>query len=401
MEKFALHLAVELLGPDKVINYLDGNENRVPLYWRSKLMVSDPSGTLYHFGEKNNDSIPSLTDFNLPKVLFFDAAFDFFKEQQAQDPREQEENVVYRDGSSLEQQKPLSCNASVTLGFFLLLPSARRDSENKGRCIGGGHYVSTRSLDHSQLMSHIESLQLDPQSVTAASLACSMAREFLRQGPLSSNNESEKVDQTQHLTAKYVYSSADCASIKKEETAHGNKTDRSALNTYSQTHSQTFDYLPNNCDIRLDIPYKSIGSTTGTFFLKLSSEDGVRKYDKAALRFLYWDFSKNTNHYHPPETNEDSSISRKHHLVEDAFDRWRTRVVSTTHSSNGNETVESNDKDARNPGIERSSTNALPAATASSSAHNHDNKKRKIFRGASILPSARRKRSRGLVYDKN
>eukprot|EP00536_Pseudo-nitzschia_multiseries_P006238 jgi/Psemu1/303963/fgenesh1_kg.130_\ len=247
-------------------------------------------------------------------------------------------------------------------------------------------------------MAHIDSLQLDPQSVTADALARSMAGEFLRQGPSSSKNKAEPMDQNQHLTAKYVYPSIAHASTNKEENADENNPDKRSLGA----HSHSFDSPTTDCDIRLDIPYQSIGSTKGALLLICSGADGVTKYDRVALRLLYWDLSKNANHYHPPKKSDESSISPTRQLVEEAFDRWRTQIVSTTDSNSGNAIVHERDKATSNRGIQCSGGNVLPTAAGSSSAHNqNNNQKRKVFRGASILPSARRKRSRGLVYDKS
>uniref|UniRef100_A0A6U9XED3 Uncharacterized protein n=1 Tax=Pseudo-nitzschia australis TaxID=44445 RepID=A0A6U9XED3_9STRA len=396
-DKFALHLAVELLGPDSVIEYLDGNDNRVPLYWRSKLMVSDPSRILFHVGENTDSKSTSMlksTDVHTPKVLFFDVTFNFSKIQQQQQQQQEGNCNNWDDSSSTLQQSTSS--VSVTFGFFLLLPKARREfpsDENKGNDIGGGHYISTRPLDNSQLISHVDSLQLDPQSVTAKALARSMAGEFLRQGPPSTNNEIERTDRTEYLTAKYVNSSTIHKSIRIEENGDQKSTH------VTSTESQSVNFPPTDVDLRVDVPYKSIGNANGTFLLKYSAEGGVTKYSISSLRFLYWDFSKNTNHCHPLQKNDESIIQTKQ-LVEEAFDRWRTQIVPVTNSSDRKHTVDDNNNNARKPQLKDSVGNVLPPATVNSSGTSNNNKKRKVFKGASILPSARRKRNRGLVYDK-
>ena len=398
-DKFALHLALELLGPDNVIEYLDGNNECVPLYWRSKLMVSDPSRIMFHFGEKTDSKSTLMmksTDVHIPKVLFFDVTFNFAKIQQQQQ-QEQEENSNNCDDPSSTPQQSSTSSASVTLGFFLLLPDARREfpssGENKGHDMGGGHYISTRPLDHSQLMSHVDSLQLDPQSVTAKALARSMAGEFLRQGPPSTNNEMEETDRTKYLRARYVSSSTVHKSIRDEE----NEDQKSTNVTF--TESQSVNFPPNDVDLRVDVPYKSIGNANGIFLLKSSADGGVTKYSISSLRFLYWDFSKNANHCHPLRKNDESIIIHTQQLVEEAFDRWRTQIVPVTDSSDRKHAVDESNNSARKPQVEHSAGNVLPPTKVNSSVTINNSKKRKLFRGASILPSARRKRNRGLVYD--
>ena len=100
--KFALYLASGLLGPSKVVKYLNEiaqeKQPAVPLYWRSNIMIPDASKILYH-GRENKDSTSQTSP--SAKLLFFDATFHFLKKEST--------------------EKPPSCHILVSLGFFLLL----------------------------------------------------------------------------------------------------------------------------------------------------------------------------------------------------------------------------------------------------------------------------------------
>ncbi|VEU35851.1 unnamed protein product [Pseudo-nitzschia multistriata] len=385
-DKFALHLAVELLGHDKVIKYLDGKDKQVPLYWRSKLMVSDPLKILRHFGE-DMDCIRG-------RVLFFDVTFEFVKKQE-QEQQEGKSSINCDDPPWRAQQPTSSCVILAALGFFLLLPNTIQEfscGEEKDLGIGGGSYISTRPLDYSQLMSHVDSLQLDPQSVTAEALARSMAGELLRQGPPCTDNKVEKMDRTGQLTAKYVESSK-----ANEENGDLKNSGNLVPKACDSLHS-----LPKKFDLRVDIPYKSIGNVNGTLLLHSSGDGTVTKYDKNALRFLYWDLSTNANHCHPLQKSDEPAVTAARQVVEDAFNRWRTQIIPNT-VSGGDCATDKIKNNIRNLQINLTGDNISQPTTVNSShtGNNSNKKKRKVFRGASILPSARRKRNRGLVYDKN
>lgn len=387
-DKFGLYLAVGLMGPSRVIEYLKNDERKerpvIPLYWRSKLMIPDASRMLC-FAEANSGMIPKSS--GPSKLLFFDVKVEFVKKQ-----HQQKERVDGCDAVTTEQQPFFK--VLVSLGFFLLIRNRERpSSENdSGEEIGVGHYVCTQALDYEQFISHITSLQLDPQSVTAEALASSMAEEFLRQGPPSSLTGSKKLGQAGKnylqlakkydvLDAKYVSSSNGLSSIQEEKI-------RELENSMEPTHPKGFDGSTTNCSLSVVIPYKNMGNTNGTFLLKLPPE-GVTKFNRSALRFLHWDFSKNQNHFQNAE-----SLSSMKELVEEAFNHWQTRVDSRV----------TNDKDDTNSSKQSRESNddavAIPAPAGNDRTRNKNkHKKRRAFNGMAVLPSARRKRNKGLVYD--
>jgi hypothetical protein len=393
--KFALHLALGLLGPSRVIEYLSHDERKerpaVPLYWRSKLMIPDASRILYYVGE-NVDTTMSKTS-PPTKTLFFDVTFNFVKKVHH---RGEEDNKSHL----LSTQKPTSsCHVLVSLGFFLLLqkgfeaPSEdRTDTE-----FGGGHYISTQALDYQQIMSHSHSLQLEPESVDPEALASSMAAEFLRQGSPSSITAREEKGQnlkirqriqeeSYALTANYVNIKNTRKGIEKEENGE-------VKNKTSPTQSQSFDDFSTDCDICVNIPYKSMGNSSGRLLLKCSPS-GVTTFDRSALRFLSWDFSKNPNHFENLPKNSESLLSKKD-LVDDAFNRWRIQA-----KRNGSNTC-NDDSNHGKQKLESSNTHVALTTTVDSNGTRTDDKhkRRRAFKGMGILPSARHKRNKGLVYD--
>jgi len=275
---FALHLAVGLLGPTKLIKHLQNEsmdnpqqqqqQQRVPLYWRSELILPDALILLQNNCEEGEKKSPSTTiTVSSNKLLFFDVTFDFVKKKQ----QEGENNKKYDDDSG--------CQVFVSLGFFLLLPNGTADDDKIV-----GHYISTKALDSQQLVSHSKSLQLDLQQVSAQGLATFMFESFLSQGGVSSES----------VNAKYL--PIDSVSSIEE----------------------------NEDDLLVNIPYKDIGNAKGTFLLKIST---VSKFDKSALRFLYWDFIKNANHYRHQQNQGDNESVRteSEKQVEEAFDAWKKR----------------------------------------------------------------------------
>jgi len=120
----------------------------------------------------------------------------------------------------------------------------------------------------------------------------------------------------------------------------------------------------------------------------------VTTFGRSALRFLSWDFSKNPNHFENLPKNGESLLSKKD-LVNDAFDRWRIQAKS------GGSNDCSDDSNHGKQKLEISNTPlALTTTVGSNGARTDDKRKRRrVFKGMGILPSARRKRNKGLVYD--
>jgi len=389
-DEFALYLALGLLGPSRVIGYLNDDKRKeptVPLYWRSKLMIPDPSRMLYNVGE-NTDLMSS--NFPFTKILFFDVTFNFVKKTHHRGGKDNKCDL-------LSKRKAPSCHILVSLGFFLLLQKGfKAVSEDLTDVeIGGGHYISTEALDYQQIVSHINSLQLDPQSVTAEALASSMAEEFLRQGFLSSIITPREIGQQIKiqqriqekngvLTANYVNNSNSRTGFKEGNEDMKNKS------FPNQSHS--FDESSTNCEILAIIPYKSMGDSSGKLLLKYSPS-GVTKFDRSALRFLSWDFSKNPNHYENLSRNNESVSSQKI-LVEHAIDQWRIQAENSGSSYD-------NDNNPDKQRLESSSDPVVSSTAVESygTRTNEKRKKRSAVKGMVILPSARRKRNKGLVYD--
>ncbi|KAL3937203.1 MAG: hypothetical protein SGARI_002229, partial [Bacillariaceae sp.] len=143
-DKFALLLAMELLGNDKVLEHFKcmiGAETAAaacgPLYWRSKLMLAEPACLL-------------AADLNAiaESLLFLDIFFNFVKEKAPDD----------------------STETKVVASFGFLLVESGKDH---------AQYVAAEPLNKQQLEAHIASMQLDPHTVTADSLASTMAKELL------------------------------------------------------------------------------------------------------------------------------------------------------------------------------------------------------------------------------
>ena len=355
-EKFALYLAVGLMGPTKVIEYLNDGERKdeqpaVPLYWRSKLMIPDPSRMLYCIGDTSDTP---AAEFSLTKMLFFDATFGFVKSGEAKENKSDLQST----------QRRTSSRVLVSFGFFLLLqkgPEAASGDQN-GAEFGGGHYISTQPLDYQQIVSYMNSLQLDRDSVSPAKLANSMAEEFLRQ----ENNV---------LTADYVSTKISPVDLEKLKTPE-------VTNTTPPNQSRSLHDVSPIC---INIPCKSMGDSSGKLVLKYPSSD-VTIFDRSALRFLYWDFSKNPN-----QSKNDEPLLSKKDLVDEAFDRWRIQVKTTA----------SNDIDDKDRGKQKSNKPTVSATNMNSNdiRDSDRTKKRGRSKGMGILPSARRKRNKGLVYD--
>jgi hypothetical protein len=390
-DKFGLYLALGLLGPSRVIEYLDDDVRKerpaVPMYWRSKIMIPDAFRILYHDRE-DGDSRSSA--FSHTKILFFDATFSFVEKVHHRGEKD--------DKVDLSTQRPSSSRVLVSLGFFLLMgkgseAASERPSDGE---VENGHYVATQALDYQQIMSHVHSLQLDPQSVTAEALASSMAEEFLRQGHPSDLTLQRKIDQTfdnqQRMLQESNVLTANYADIDNSRAGSNTEKSGEEKTKSSPNPSQRFDDSATSRNICVNIPYKSMGDSSGKLLLKCSPQ-GVTKFSRKALRFLSWDFSKNPNHFDRLPKNSESLLSKKD-LVDDAFERWRIQAESKS----------GKDNDDENPGkqrVESSKKSVVQTSPVGSNATKtiDRHKRRRPLKGMGVLPSARRKRNKGLVYD--
>ncbi len=367
-EKFALYLAVGLLGPTRVIEYLDDDKRRerpaVPMYWRSKLLIPGSSGLLYSCRGSADSTSTKLTR---TKILFFDFTFEF-------DKKLSHGEAGHNKTDLQSSRRPSSPRVFVSLGFFLLMErgSEAEAGKNAGTEIAGGHYVSTQPLDYTQIVSYMNSLQLDRASVNPEKLASSMAEDLLRLG----SSSSKKIDVGQKRREETQVLTVDYSSGINEE-------NREVKSKLCSDQSQNLDDFSSIC---VTIPCKSMGDANGKLKLKHSSS-GVSKFDSSALRFLSWDFSKNPNNFENAAWANGESLLSKKDLVDEAFDRWQMQVKTST----------SDDK----KGKQSSDNPDVSTATVDSSrTRNIDrNKKQRSFKGFGVLPSARRKRNKGLVYD--
>ena len=367
-EKFALYLAVGLLGPIRVIEFLSYDKRRerpaVPMYWRSKLLIPDSSGLFYSC----RGSAESTSTKHTPtKILFFDVTFEFDKKLS--------HGEAGHNKTDLQSTRRLSSpHVFASLGFFLLMErgSEAEAGKNAGGEITGGHYVSTQPLDYPQIVSYMNSLQLDRGSVNPEKLASSMAEDLLRLGSFPS----KEFDVGKKSREKNTLLTVDYRSGINAE-------NREVKSKSCPDQSQNLDDFSSIC---VTIPCKSMGDVSGKLKLKHSSS-GVSKFDSSALRFLSWDFSKNPNNFENAAWKNGESLLSKKDLVDEAFDRWQMQVkTSTSDDEKGKQS--SDDPDVSTATIDSDRTR-----------HNESNKKRKSFKGFGVLPSARRKRNKGLVYD--
>jgi hypothetical protein len=375
--KFALHLAVGLLGPTTVLEYLKNESvdrsssssllsrpqqqqpQRVPLYWRSKIILPDTSIILQkNFGEGEKYSTSTEITASRSKLLFFDVTIDFVgKEEQQQQQGENNKNDNDDDDGS--------CQILVSLGFFLLLRKGTADDDDNEIV---GHYVSTKALKHQQLMSHITSLRLEPQSVKAEALANLMFESFLSQEPPIA---AEKDDYNSCVDARYVVLSSNSTSSTEK---NGEEENAPLLCDIDNSSDD------NVCDLCVDIPCKSMGNSKGTFRLKIST---VSKLDKSALRFLYWDLTKNANHYHHQKQEQEQDDNELLAQVEDAF-RELEKKVRPKVTNNANSTNNNTISDNRNGESIATTTNVTT--------------KGKIKQNPRFMPSKRRKKQAGSFY---
>ena len=368
--KFALYLVSGLLGPSKVTKYLnDVAQNKqpaVPLYWRSNIMIPDASKILYH-GRGNTDSTSQTSP--SAKILFFDATFHFLKKEST--------------------EKPPSCHIMVSLGFFLLLQKGvegKSNDRNDEEFIGG-HYVPTEVLDYEQILYHINSLQLDPSSVTPDALARSMVEEFRRQEFSSDVTTPEEMPpKSNSLNVNYM--DIDNSSSRIQETWN---TEVESKVTPNHKSPSFVDSPAKNNNIIVEIPYRSIGDSSGKFSLNYSP-GAVSRFDRSALKFLSWDISKNPNHVEN-SPGEDESLLSKKAIIDDAFDQWQVQSLSRTKYDN-----DDNRHDNCRPESKGNASAEFVASMQSNGTKTNDRHKKRR-KGMGILPSARRKRNKGLVYD--
>ena len=350
-ERFALHLAVGLLGSGAVVEYLNEFERKeqpaAPLYWRSNPMITGASRMLY----QSNGTTDSTSEVSPnTKILLFDATFTFVK------------NL---DHGTAKQNPTTAVRILVSFGFFLLRQIASGDQ--RGAKFESGNYISTQPLNYEQILSYMNSLQLDRDSVSPEKLADSMAEEFLRQGSPSDTTEPKET----------------ASALKSDQEA--NDPNYILTVDYDISREEGIKQEDDGCSsIGVNVPCKTMGDSNGKLLLEYMSSE-VAKFDVPALRFLSWDFSKN-RHFASKEA--EMLLSNKD-LVDKAFERWQMQA-SVSVSNN-----EKNLGDQNNIGPTESTTNGNNGSTT----NNDKPKKRKRTKGMGILPSARRKRNKGLVYD--
>lgn len=257
-ERFALHLAAGLLGSGAVVEYLNDFERKeepaAPLYWRSNLMIPGASRMLYQSsGTKNSTSEVSPNT----KILFFDATFTFVKNT---------DDGAAKD-SNLSKQKPTTAvRILVSFGFFLLRQIASEDQ--RGAQFESGHYISTQPLNYEQILSYMNSLQLDRDSASPEKLADSMAEEFLRQGSPADTTESKET----------------ASALKSDQEV--NDPNYILTVDYDISGEEGIKQEDGDCSsIGVNVPCKSMGDSNGKLLLEYMPSE-VAKFDMPALRFL-------------------------------------------------------------------------------------------------------------------
>ncbi len=373
-EKFALYLTVGLLGPTRVIEYLNndkGEKSAIPMYWRSKLLIPDASRLLLRCREGDDSKLMKQT---VNKALFFDLTFEFDKKLPS--------GRASDDKSDLHSAKrPSSRRVLVSLGFFLLLEKGSEidvanftDSE-----IIGGRYIATQPMDFKQIISYMDSLQLDRDSVNPSTLASCLAEELLRQGSFPSTelkNRRQTRGATDVLTVDYHESVNEESGEAKSQACPDQSANSNGLSSICVT-----------------IPCKSMGNLSGKILLK-HSPSSISKFDSYALRFLSWDLSKNPNNIVNVAWSKGEPLISKIDLVYEAFHRWQMQLETSSRIDND---VKKTGKESSNN--RNKSTTSVDISSNCSTKNNERNKKRRSFKGSGILPSARRKRNKGLVYD--
>jgi hypothetical protein len=282
-DRFALLLVIELLGTDRVLEHLQcitAAEHAVgsssPLYWRSKLMLQDPACLL-------TGDLDAITN----PVWFLDIVFQFVKQNGSDDTTE----------------------TKIDLAFgFLLLESSPTKAQ----------YFATKPLEKRQLEAHISSLQLDPLTVTADSLATTMAKELLRQGAAQTENCAVTVNR------------------------------------------------PTSSSIDVMIPYLTMGSGTRGALTLQRDADKCAAFDAASLRLLYWDWVRNTHCGQAKEKAQSSADKKSRNGTPDssldqvmlAYETWQKKALPKKI------TAVSSPKAAASPGCAMAVADAAPALAA-------------------------------------
>ena len=241
---------MELLGNNKVLDHLKsitGVEVAAaasgPLYWRSKLMLAEPACLL----KANLDAIAE-------PLLFLDIVFSFVKEKDTDN----------------------STETKVELSFGFLMVESGKDN---------AQYIATDPVNKQQLEAHISSMQLDPHTVTADSLASTISKQLLLQG----NSKEGRV-------------------------------------TVDQSTSSLID---------ANIPYTAMGpGTKGKFSLNKDS-DRCTTFNKSSLRLLYWDWVQNTHCGKAggsPDDKKGSNTAKQTssasaYEVMSAYDTWKRKPL--------------------------------------------------------------------------
>eukprot|EP00531_Pseudo-nitzschia_arenysensis_P008116 CAMPEP_0116116654 /NCGR_PEP_ID=MMETSP0329-20121206/1152_1 /TAXON_ID=697910 /ORGANISM="Pseudo-nitzschia arenysensis, Strain B593" /LENGTH=234 /DNA_ID=CAMNT_0003610161 /DNA_START=388 /DNA_END=1092 /DNA_ORIENTATION=+ len=232
-------------------------------------------------------------------------------------------------------------------------------------------------MDFKQIISYMDSLQLDRDSVNPSTLASCLAEELLRQGSFPSTelkNRRQTRGATDVLTVDYHESVNEESGEAKSQACPDQSANSNGLSSICVT-----------------IPCKSMGNLSGKLLLKRSSSS-VSKFDSSALRFLSWDLSKNPNNLENVAWSNGEPLISKKDLVDEAFHRWQMQPETSSSIDHKDKKTGKESSDNRNESTTRS-------VDSNSTKNNERNKKKRSFKGFGILPSARRKRNKGLVYD--
>jgi hypothetical protein len=310
MTNFGLHLAMELLGPARVMEHIELHqrfapfETRIPprlvyippLYWRSRLFIPKELATdkatpltaanvkeqrglwlwqaLMNQPSQHSGGSTSLDCTVKHSLLYFDITFEFIKKNA----------MIASDSQSEKSTMMGSIDVSIRLCF------AHYTGGNGCPGISGAEYFMTYPLLSSNLENHLKSMKFDINSVATDTLASMMATEFLRQGhvPIPHNLVGK------HFDVTYP----------------------------EQTTTSTID-LGCESEIQMNIPYKDVILGVGVLILTTKRPVAEsERYTNAQLKHIYRDLTQDLHYYdedqrshnidavvqsNPPPTSKSSS----------------------------------------------------------------------------------------------
>lgn len=309
MDKFGLHLALELFGPARVMEHIHlqqrhkihrSQDHRLvpPLYWRSRFFVPDQQHHQYQQEDDEErgafwlwkalidissngveDDVECDDDNKRPadevrnsavSLLYFDVTFDF--------------SNINALSSSIDTFQPTKSSigtVQVSFGFFFIDSHNNNDNDDDHR-ISKAEYIKTDPILCSDLQSHLESMNLDISRPDAGKMLASlMAAEFLRQGSQRGRQGQQKVQRGQKTASSiHVAYPMDL---------------RSSINCNDQ--------MGKSCQqkIVMKILYDKLG--TGLLFTTIpnSGNRGVTartRYTNTQLKHMYHDLVVQNSHYY-------------------------------------------------------------------------------------------------------